>query len=81
MIYLFVPDGSLTSLRFTLRTEQITKCCEPLQKMRLRIGAFKIDLSPPPPPPQLSFQGDTSVVILFDFMFWSRFMCCLNLGE
>ena len=36
MIYLFVVDDSLTSKRFTARTEQLTKYCEPLQKMRLR---------------------------------------------
>ena len=29
MIYLFVHDDSLTSERFTTRTEQLTKCCEP----------------------------------------------------
>ena len=49
MIYLFVLDDLLASQRFTTRTEQPTKCCEPLQKMRVRLGACKIDLSPPPP--------------------------------
>ena len=38
MIYLFVHGDSLTSLRFTTRTEQLTKCCEPLQKLRVRLG-------------------------------------------
>ena len=28
-------DDSLTSYRFTTRTEQLTKCCEPLQKLRV----------------------------------------------
>ena len=28
-------------------TEQLTKCCEPLQKLRVRLGTCKIDLSPP----------------------------------
>ena len=41
MIYSFVLDYSLTSLRFPTRTEQLTKCCEPLQKMRVRLGACK----------------------------------------
>ena len=43
MIYLFVHDDSLTSLRFTTRTEQLNKCCEPLQKLRVRLGTCKID--------------------------------------
>ena len=41
MIYLFVLDDALTSSRFTTRTEQRTKCCEPLQKMRVRLGHCK----------------------------------------
>ena len=47
MIYLFVLDDSLTSYRFTTRTEELTKCYEPLQKLRVRLGAFKTGLSPP----------------------------------
>ena len=46
MISLFVLDDSLTSKRFTTRTEQLTKYCEPLQKMRMRLGACKTGLSP-----------------------------------
>ena len=42
MIYLFVLDYSLTSLRFTTRTEQLTKCSEPPQKMRVRLGTYFI---------------------------------------
>ena len=45
MIYLFVLGDSLTS--FTTRTEELTKCYEPLQKLRVRLGTCKIDLSPP----------------------------------
>ena len=41
MIYLFVLDDSLTSLRFTTRTEELTKCYEPLQKLRVRLGTCK----------------------------------------
>ena len=47
MIYLFVLDDSLTSLRFTTRTEELTKCNEPLQKLRVRLWPRKIDLNPP----------------------------------
>ena len=32
-----VLDDPLTSKRFTRRNEQLTKCCEPLQKMRVRL--------------------------------------------
>ena len=48
MIYLFVLDDSLASKRFTTRTEQITKCCEPLQKMRVMLGPCKTGLNLPP---------------------------------
>ena len=44
---LFVLDDSLTSWRFTTRAEELTKCCEPLQKLRVRLGTCKIGLSPP----------------------------------
>ena len=30
-----------------MRTEQLTKCCEPLQKLRVRLGSCKTSLSPP----------------------------------
>ena len=45
MLHLFVVDDSLNSWIFTTRTEQVTKCCEPMQKMRVRLGACKIGLS------------------------------------
>ena len=38
MIYSFVIDDSLTSKRLTTRTEQLTKRCEPLQKMKVSLG-------------------------------------------
>ena len=47
MIYLFVLDDSFTSQRFTTRTEELTKCYEPLQKLRVRLRPCKIDLNPP----------------------------------
>ena len=47
MIYLFVLDDPLTSWRFTTRTEELTKCYEPLQKLRVRLGNCKTGLSPP----------------------------------
>ena len=44
-----------------MRTEQLTECCEPLQKLRVRLGTCKTGLSPP----VISwFQSDTSVVVL-----------------
>ena len=49
MIYLFVLDDSFTSYRFTMGAEQLTKCCELLQNMRVRLELCKIDLTPPPP--------------------------------
>ena len=32
---------------FTTRTEELTKCYEPLQKLRVRLWPCKIDLNPP----------------------------------
>ena len=61
MISLFVLDDSLTSSRFTTRTEQLTKCCEPLHKMRVRLEVCKIDL--PPPPLKLLYITDRSKAI------------------
>ena len=64
-----------------MRTEQLTKCCEPLQKMRVRGGVCKTGLSPPPPPVVLyysSFQGDTSVVVLIVLCFGVELLCCLS---
>ena len=46
MIYLFVHDDILTSLRLTTTTEQLTRC-KPLQKLKVRLGTCKTDLSPP----------------------------------
>ena len=33
--------------RDSTRTEELTKCYEPLQKLRVRLGACKTGLSPP----------------------------------
>ena len=44
--------------------EPVYKCCEPLQKLRVRLGTCKIDLSPPVILYYLSFQGDISLVVL-----------------
>ena len=65
MIYWFVPDDSLTSKRFTTRTEDLTKYYEPLQKLRVRLCPCKIGLSPPVILCYRSFQGSASVVVLF----------------
>ena len=80
MIYLFVLDDSLTSYRFTTRTEELTKCYEPLQKLRVRLWPCKIDLSPPVTfliliVPSRYFCGGS-----FCFMFWGLiFLCCWRL--
>ena len=47
MIYLFVFNDSLTSKRFTTRIEELTKCYEQLQKLRVRLWPCKTGLSPP----------------------------------
>ena len=47
-----------------MRTEQRTKCCEPLLRLRVGSGACKTDLGPPVVLYCWSFQGDTSVVVL-----------------
>ena len=41
------------------------KCYEPLQKQRVKLGACKTGLSPPVTLCYWSFQGDSSVVVLF----------------
>ena len=41
MIYLFALDDLFTSYRFTTRTEELTKCYEPLQKLRVRLWPCK----------------------------------------
>ena len=48
-----------------MRTEELTKCYEPLQKLRVRLWPCKIDLNPPVVLCYCSFQVDTSVVFLF----------------
>ena len=45
--FVFVLDDTSTSYRFTMRTEHLTKCCEPLLKLRMRLLPCKIDFSPP----------------------------------
>ena len=61
-------------------TEQLTKSCEPLQKLRVRLGTCKIDLSRPVILYYWSFQGDTSVGVLIVFVSWCiNFLCCWSL--
>ena len=68
MIYSFVFDDSLTSSRFTTRTEQLVyKCCEPLQKMKMGLGACKTGLSPLLIVPRQYFCCGSNC-----FVFWSR---------
>ena len=72
MIYLFIIDDSLTTKRFTTSTEQLTKCCESLQKM-VRLGACKIDLTPHPlPQPQLFYilGRSKAILLLWFYLFY-----------
>ena len=59
-------DEFIDELGFTTRTKQVTKSCESLQKLRVRLGSCKTSLSPPR---LKSFQGDTSVVLCLGFDF------------
>ena len=73
MIYLFVLGDSLT------RIEQLTKCCESLQKVRVRLGPCKIDLGP-----QKFYITDRSnaMILLWFYLFYVfgvDLFCCLNL--
>ena len=47
-----------------MRTEELTKCCEALQKLRVRLWPCKINLSPPVILYYWLFQGHTSVEVL-----------------
>ena len=42
VLYFFVIDDLLTSMRFTTRTEQLTKCCGPLQTLMVRLGTVTL---------------------------------------
>ena len=61
-----------------MRTEQLNQCCEPLQKVRVRLGPCKTYLSSPVVLYCWSFQGDISFVDLFDLCFGVEFLCCLK---
>ena len=70
MIYMFVFDDTLTSQRFTTRTEQLTICCEPLQKLRVRLWPCKTSLSPPPTHTHTLFiTGRSNAALLLWFIF------------
>ena len=47
MIYLFVLDSSLAGWGFAAGAEELTKCYEPLQRLRVRLWPCGIDLGPP----------------------------------
>ena len=64
MINLFVFDDSLFSLRFTTRTEQLTKCCGPLQKLSVSLWPYKTSLNLPLFLYYGSFHCDAPVVVL-----------------
>ena len=56
-----------------MRTEHLTKCCEPLQKMRVGLEPCKTGIIPSVVLFCFSFQGDTSVVVLFFYVMGSNF--------
>ena len=72
-------DHSLTK-RFTTRTERLTKCFEPLQKLRVRLGTCKTGLSP-----SVIYITDRSKAIilwlflLFYVLVFNFFLCCWRL--
>ena len=41
MMFLFVLDDSLNSKRLTTRTEELTKCYDPLQELLVRLWPCK----------------------------------------
>ena len=59
-----------------MRTEELTDCCKPLQKLTVRLWTCKIDLSPPVIAYFSSFQGDTSAVIVIVLCLGVEFLCC-----
>ena len=78
MIYLFVLDDSFTSWRFTTRTEELSKCYEPLQKLRVRLRPCKIDLNP-----LCVTDRSKSILLWWFFLFYvlvfKIFLCCWRL--
>ena len=62
-------------------TEQLSKCCESLQKLRVNLGPYKTGLTPPPPAIlyYCSRKGDSSVVVLIVLCFVVDFLCCLHI--
>ena len=50
--------------RFTTSTEQLAKCCEPLQNMRARLGPCKTGLSPPP------LSSSKAILLLWCYLFY-----------
>ena len=75
MIQLLILADSLTSKRFTTRTEELTKCYEPLQKLRVRLWPCKTGLSPPVILYNWSFQGDTSVMVFLFYYLVFKTVC------
>ena len=57
-----------------MRAEQQTQCCKPLQKIRVKLGPCKINLSSPVILYYWSFQGDTFVENLFVYVLVSHFV-------
>ena len=63
-------------------TIELTKCYEPVLKLRMRLCPCKTGLSPSVILCYWSFQGDTSVVVLFVCFFvlvFKNVLCCWHL--
>ena len=58
---------------------ELTNCCEPLQKLRMRLGTCKIDLSPP----VFCVTDPSKAILLWWFLLFYvlvlNFLCCLRL--
>ena len=78
VIYLFYRDDSLTSQSFTMRTEQLTKCSEPLQKLRSRLGTRLTGLSPPVTSSKAALLIWFSVFACFGVSFCTGFTICVS---
>ena len=63
-----------------MRTEELTKCYEPLQKLRVRLWPCKIDLNPPV---LCVTDRSKSILLWWFFLFYvlvfKIFLCCWRL--
>ena len=74
IIYTFVLDDSLINKRFIPRTEQLNKCCEPLQKIKVRYAVQA--------PSDFILTDRSKAILPLWFLvvlcFGVEFLCCLS---